>query len=488
MGVRMGKAHSKALARDRALSGRDWRLAVLGGGCTVLGSACLLLAACSSNPNRPRTQAPPPASETTIVPVAPAPVEPTQVEPVALPLGSPWSRLRQRFSLSACDYNPAATQLARQFSADSAGFSASLSQSLPFLLVVLDQVEKRDMPGEFAFLPYIESNYTPIVSSGDRAAGIWQLMPDTAREAGLPITREYDGRLDIVASTNTALDLLERYQEEFGDWHVANMAYNAGEYGLKDLLGDDTRERTAVEISRLRVPPHTHKHLAKLLAVSCIVADPERFHVELPEPQADDELATLDLPAAADFALVARIAGIDVASLHRLNPAYLRGHMPETGPYRLLLPASHREAVAAALDKVPQSIWHDWHEIVLQQDESLEVLATAHGLDAAAMIAANAIANDAPLSVGTRVLVPGRGESGHSVALAKVERVALTASTHIVSTGDTLWSIAHRARVRLDDLLRWNGLHDDPTLHVGQRLRLQAPEGGGTAVAAGAPL
>jgi len=106
---------------------------------------------------------------------------------------------------------------------------------MPFLLVVLEQIEQRKMPGEFAFLPYIESNYTALASSGDRSAGIWQLMPDTAREAGLRITREYDGRLDVYASTTAALDLLERYNEQFGDWRLADMAFNAGELASRPM-------------------------------------------------------------------------------------------------------------------------------------------------------------------------------------------------------------------------------------------------------------
>src|SRR5436309_1175542 len=135
-----------------------------------------------------------------------------------------------------------------------------------------------------------ESTYTQAGAEGkrlatgrDRAAGIWQLMPDTAREAGLPINRDYDGRLDVYASTLAALDLLERYHEEFGDWRLADMAFNAGEYGIKDLRGNNSDAPSAAELAHLRAPAHAHEHLAKLLAVSCVVADPERFQVELPE-------------------------------------------------------------------------------------------------------------------------------------------------------------------------------------------------------------
>jgi membrane-bound lytic murein transglycosylase D len=482
----MSKAHTKARARKRGEPGGNWRLAAFGGGCTIAGSACLLLAACSTTPGKPSM----PKTETVAEAPAASPVEshPVVTEPEAPATLSPWVRIRQRFALSDCDYNPAVTQWSRRFSSNAASFSDSLRTSLPFLLVVLEQLEHRDMPGEFAFLPYIESNYTALASSGDHAAGIWQLMPDTAREAGLHISREYDGRLDIYASTMTALNLLERYHEEFADWRVADMAFNAGEYGIKDLRGDNADPPSAAEVARLRVPAHTHEHLAKLLAVSCVIAEPERFHVELPEPQAEDALALLELPTAVDFGLVSRVAGVGVDQLKHLNPGYVRGRVPAAGPYQLLVPAAQRDVIVAALDRLPRTTWGEWHEIVLQQEESANVLADAYGLSSAALAAVNPHAADVALPAGTRLLVPGAGSSRHlQTAIAKVEEIVDRSSTHIVRAGDTLWSIAQRARVRLEDLLSWNDLHRESTLHLGQRLQLRPPESVASGAAAGAP-
>jgi len=477
-------SESTARASERVAPGGNWRLAAFGTGCMIVGGACVLLAACSTNPGKSSYTQALPDSTTPSVPELLPPDRSDVNAPAGLP---PWTSLRRGFALPDCDYNAQVTQWSRRFSRDAAGFSASLSQAMPFLLVVAEQVEKRGMPTEFAFLPYIESNYTPLASSGDRAAGIWQLMPDTAREAGLSITSEYDGRLDVYASTTAALDLLERYHEEFGDWRLADMAFNAGEYGIRDLRGSNSDAPSVDELAHLRAPAQTHEHLAKLLAVSCVVADPERFHVELPEPLAQDELVRVELPAPADPALIARIAGIDTVQLKRLNPGYLRGRLPERGPFALLLPAGQRDAVATALDKLPRSMWREWHEITLQHDEDVGVLAAAHSIDADALRAANATSGDA-LRAGTRVLVPGHADERRaSATIAKVEDMIGRSSLHIVRAGDTLWNVAHRAGVRLADLLSWNGLRDNATLHLGQRLRLQAPESVSTASSASAP-
>jgi membrane-bound lytic murein transglycosylase D len=472
---RIGKSERRASQDFR--TGRDWRMAALGSGCTVLGAACLLLAACSTAPRKPPVAAPEPEPAAATAHVEAQPVAPATA-PSAIEL-SPWAKLESRFTLPDCDYSPDVLRLARWFSADPTGFAESLRQALPFLLYVAQQAEQRDVPGEFALLPYIESNYVPLVSTGDRAAGIWQLLPDTAREAGVRIRSDYDGRLDIVASTDAALDLLERYADRFGDWRVADMAFNAGPYRIAELLSDSDVPADAAGLGRLRVPAHTHRHLAKLLAVACVVSDPARFNVQLPEPDPADWLTAVALPAPLDLQLAARMVGMDATRLRQLNPGYVRGRMPATGPFRLLLPEAQGRTLAAALDKLPQPLWREWHEITLQQSEALDVLAQAHDIDTGALATANALATDAVLPPGTSVLVPGRGSGAAS--LATLAQSVEDAGMHIVRTGDTLWGIARSARVALSDLLHWNGLSRDATLRLGQRLRLQAPDQGGAA-------
>src|SRR6185437_4895273 len=136
------------------------------------------------------------------------------------------------------------------------------------------QIEKFDMPGEFAFLPWVESSYTMIPPSGDSAAGMWQLMPQTAREQGLRIDDEYDGRLDAYVSSQTALVLLKQYDEEFGDWRLANMAFNAGVNSIRQALAN-----SSTSIARGGHPylnQTNDEHLTKLLAMACIVSTPSR--------------------------------------------------------------------------------------------------------------------------------------------------------------------------------------------------------------------
>lgn len=384
--------------------------------------------------------------------------------------------------MPGCDYNASVQHWARMYAQGPNEFTSSLSDAMPYLLLVLDQIELHHLPGEFAFLPYVESNYTAIATTGDHAAGIWQLMPDTAQEAGLRITGDYDGRLDVYASTIAAIGLLKQYDDEFGDWRLADMAFNAGMYKVRQLLSNRrNREWTAREMGRLGVSPGTHDHLAKLLALACIVSDPWRYRIRLPEPHYDDAVAVLDLPAPVDLHMAARLAGIDDAQLRHLNPGFLRGRMPADGPFHLVVPAGSRLAVEQTLGKLPQYVWRNWHEAVLKQSETIEMFAMLDDLDSGALAAINGVAPDTALSPGTHLLLPGPARETDLVATVPAPTPAESASLElpgmvVVHAGDTLWDIARRFGLHVDDLLRWNGLTGNTTLHLGQHLLLSAPE------------
>jgi membrane-bound lytic murein transglycosylase D len=472
---------------------RERRLSAVGACCATLGCAFLLLAACSTPTTRP-VPAPIPAAAVTVSDLAVKPASPE----LSIKPASPWPRLRQRYAMPGCDYSPAVRQFASQIASSPAHLNAALKTAMPFLLLVTNQVEKYDLPGEFAFLPWVESSYSMIPAHAGGVAGMWQLMPVTAQENGLRIDADYDGRLDVTASSRVALSLIKQYKQSFGDWRLANMAFNAGEGSVRAALGKRT-SITPAEIERLRLNKTNHEHLTKLLAVACIVSAPERYRVELPEPTADDVLVQLELPAPLDLRLAAKLAGMDAADLQRLNPAYLKARMPDRGPFHLLVPAARRTAMESTLGMLPQYAWRNWHEIKLQQPQSMDVLGMAYDVDAAALAQINRIDKTTTLPAGTRLMLPDRGDDAHAAAATAAASVATTANTAMVKTtsapesatsttsshsgtctvraGDTLWDIANRYGVRMEDLLHWNRLSRSATLRLGQKLVLSAPHG-----------
>lgn len=435
---------------------------------TGLLGLTLFLAACSTPPVRPPLQSAPTIAPAAVVPVA---EEAPRNKPVRdTDPSSPWVRLRQRFALPGCDYRPEVEQWARRYTQHPRRFAATLDEALPFLLLVLDALERRDLPGEFVFLPYVESHYRSLPASGNRPAGIWQLMPATANGQGLKVLPGYDERLDVVASTRGALDLIERYDRQFGDWRVANMAFNAGEFRVKKLLdGRDPATLPAGELAELDLSPTTHEHLDRLLALACITREPKRFGVSLPMPDASDQLEYVELEAAMDLRVAARLAGVGEGKLRRLNPAYQDVSMPKDASFGLLLPARRADQFRSASRRIPVELWPQWKSLHVPSATELPLLAKRHNLPAPALAAANAVDQDATLSAGSRILVPG-----HEAAPAQAQRTPAIARIHQVRGGDTLGAIARRYGVPLRQLQRWNNLGESSILRPGDRLRISS--------------
>jgi membrane-bound lytic murein transglycosylase D len=434
-----------------------------------------LLAACSTpslRPPAPVEPTPPPTTPAS-PPVAIEPAVPDASVPTAAD-HPPWSGLRERFAMQGCDYRPEVQRWARYYTQGARAFSASLKQAMPFLLLVSDEVARRDLPGEFALLPYLESSYQPIPSHGDRPAGMWQLVPDTARDAGLSVTADYDGRLDALASTNASLDLLARYYREFADWRLADMAFNSGEYRVRRLLGErDGRTMSADELGRLAFNRLTHEHLDRLLALACIVEDPQRFGVTLPEPADDDHLDVVTLEAGMDLRLAARFSATDIGDLRRFNAGYRRNRMPDANLHRLLLPSANIARFQAASEAVPQTLWSDWREEQAARTSGLASWATQLGVPVDVLAKANAIDETTTVLPNTRLLLPGR-EAHAQVETDKAP--AKGAHQHVIVAGDTLSGVAHRYSIPLQQLKRMNP-RASGTLRLGDKLRLEADAG-----------
>lgn len=437
----------------------------------LLGAGLLLLAACASPPKRMPEAAPTPVP----APVAP-PSVPTMTAPAAPVVdASPWSHLRSLFAMQGCDYSPGVLRRAHAYARSPRGFAASWKPALPLLELVVDELERRGLPGEFAMLPYVESTYRPIPSRGNRPAGMWQLMPTTARNAGLVIRKDYDERLDALASTDAALDLVAAYYKEFADWRLVDMAFNSGEFRVKKLLGErDARDLSADELAKFTFNRITHDHLDRLLALSCIVEDPARFQVTLPEPVSSERLRNMDIGHGMDLRLAAHLANVPIDDLRRWNAGYRRNRMPDDVPHHLLLPAQSLERFQAAADAISPLLWNDWHEERAARTSGIASWAARLGVPVAALAAANAVGVDATVTASTRLLLPGRDPE----AIDDTERTTgkRVPRTHVIAAGDSLSTVAHRYAIPLRRLRQLNP-RANGTLHPGQTLQLDDGQG-----------
>lgn len=222
----------------------------------------------------------------------------------------------------------------------------------PYLYYIVDQLEKRKMPGELALLPMIESAFEPQGTSNKGAAGLWQFMPKTGKYYGLKQDKWYDGRRDIEASTKAALDYLEILHKKFDkNWMLALAAYNYGEGNVEKAIKNNKRKGKSTEYWSLDLPRETKDYVPKFLALAEVVGNPKKYDIDLPTIENKPYFMQVDPGKAIDFNKVAKLADVDVKEVKRLNPGYRLSTTHPKGPQQLLLPVENAEKLIRNLDK-----------------------------------------------------------------------------------------------------------------------------------------
>jgi membrane-bound lytic murein transglycosylase D len=112
----------------------------------------------------------------------------------------------------------------------------SLERASAYLHMIRAVLEEKGLPMELASLPLLESAFETRAVSPAGAAGLWQLMPATARRFGLEVSKDRDERFDPGKATYAATDYLVRLYNRFGDWPLALTAYNCGEGAMERAL------------------------------------------------------------------------------------------------------------------------------------------------------------------------------------------------------------------------------------------------------------
>jgi membrane-bound lytic murein transglycosylase D len=251
-----------------------------------------------------------------------------------------WTRMRNGFVFPAVD-----PHLVRSYLDEYRKHPVLLRQILqrgePYLFHILDRLEQEDMPAELALLPVIESAFDPFAISPVGAAGLWQFMPETAAYVGLKQDWWRDGRLDIIASTDAALDYLAQLHRRFdNDWLLALAAYNAGSTRVRRAMGKNRDAGKPEDFWHLALPEETRSYVPRLIALRQIIESPDHFNISLPTLSDTRYFSSVTIRKQIELRVAAEQAGITLASLQRLNPGYYRSITPPDTPIDILLPKS----------------------------------------------------------------------------------------------------------------------------------------------------
>jgi membrane-bound lytic murein transglycosylase D len=226
-------------------------------------------------------------------------------------------------------------------------FERSLANAAPWAEMIAAKLHAAQLPAALIYVPLVESSFdVRAINASSGAAGLWQLMPKTARDYGLEVSAELDERHDPWKSTDAAVRLLaDLWRSQRGNWYLALASYNAGGPRITARTRGvaDASDPTAYWQAQGNYPRETQAYVPQLLAAYQIGADPARYGVRLPATSVWPALLRVVVPARTALVDIAAVWNLSIAQVRALNPA-LRGDVTPSRAYAIVLPADDAAA------------------------------------------------------------------------------------------------------------------------------------------------
>ena len=278
------------------------------------------------------------------------------------------------------------------------------------------------VPNELKYLPVVESALNPVAVSRVGATGLWQFMYSTGKLYGLKQNSLVDDRRDPVKSTWAAAKYLRALYDRFGDWSLAIAAYNCGPGNVNKAIYRSGGKTDFWDIYWY-LPRETRGYLPAFIAATYIMtyhAEHGICPMESKLPLATD---TIMVNRLLHFDQIVAVCDIDMETLRGLNPQYKENVIPgKFLPGALRLPEDKIRDFILSGDSI-----YNYERDKYFSEEKVKVLK-------------NQATN-----------------SGFVI--------------HKIRSGESLSTIAHRYRVTIAELKRWNGLKSN-NIVAGKTLKI----------------
>ncbi|MDY7228574.1 LysM peptidoglycan-binding domain-containing protein [Hyalangium rubrum] len=377
-------------------------------------------------------------------------------------------------------------------------FRKWVSRSTRYMPMMQPILEAKGLPRDTVYLAMIESGFSAHAYSWAHAAGPWQFIPSTGREYGLRQDFWVDERRDPVKATHAAANYLKALHKDLGHWYLAWAGYNTGGGRVRRMMDRHGTSNFWELCEEKGFAKETQHYVPKLIAAALISKNPGAFgfreeEFEYEEALAFDEVKLVD---AMDLDVIARAAGVSVKDVHDLNPELKRWCTPpasEKSPYLLRLPKGSAEKFAENIKQLAPQERLTFRIHKVRRGDTLSQIAGAYGSAPEAILQFNRLKSARALRINAELAIPVPAGKGGGAALerkvAQARRSGVTAlrpeeeipagtprapvatgpiKTEViggrtrviygVQEGDSLWAIAQRFNVTVEDLRSWNSL------------------------------
>ena len=376
-----------------------------------------------------------------------------------------WERIRRELTIKIPDDQIAATSIYRERLYKNQSAVNRISKSgQRYLFHTLSRAQELDLPVELALLPFVESEFDPYAKSVDGATGIWQFMPATGKEWGLKSNWWYDGKKDVLASTEAALKFLSYLHQKFDDdWLLAMAAYNTGPTRVNRAIKKNKTQDKGIRFWDLDLPKETTAYVPKLLVLCELINNPKSFEVNLPSIANRPYFQRVKIPGQLDLMQAADLAGLKPETIYELNPGFNQWATDPSGPHYLLLPIGVSDRFITQLESLDENDLVRWDRYKIRRGDSLSRIASRYKIEVAVIKEINGM-NDDLIIAGKEIMVP-RGS-------AWADKQSPREQLYIVLKGDTLWNISRKFKVSIEDLVLWNELNLEKPLQINQEIKI----------------
>jgi membrane-bound lytic murein transglycosylase D len=280
-----------------------------------------------------------------------------------------------------------------------------LDRSRRYRLLISRALSEHGLPRELGFLPAVESGFQERAVSPRGAAGLWQLMRNTASPYGLRMDLWLDERRDVRKATEASLAKLSENFAIFGDWYLALAAYNCGVGRLSGIL----RRNPGNDFWELRrkgvLPRETAAFVPQFLALARILGHAGRYGLEVgwdPSPS----WSTVPLDRCVDLRMLAHASGAPLDALLSGNPELnFLVTPPAAYGYQLKIPSDCADAVAAALAGSEMPLV-EFRVHVVAEGDTLSGMSVRYGVSVPLIVEFNPSLAPRALRIGAKVLIP----------------------------------------------------------------------------------
>lgn len=356
-------------------------------------------------------------------------------------------------------------------------FERSYERSGLYRPYIVQELKKAGLPEELSWLPLIESGFKTKALSRARALGLWQFIPSTGYKFGLKRDRYIDERMDFIKATAAAIAYLRELHNIFGDWATVLAAYNCGEGRVLQVI----RTQNINYLDNFwdlyeRLPSETARYVPRFFATLHLVKNLDRYGNQelVPDPGLVFDVVTVKRELRLRD--IATASGIKLDALKTLNPELRYQIIPPDG-YDLKIPKGYSQTglseklAAIPTVTIPQQAYI---RHTVRSGETLSTIARRYRSSVQKIMQANNLRSSHLIRVGKRLKILKSGYKVSRSATAATSPIPAS-GIHRVRRGDSLWKIAKRYGVTVQQIMSINELTNND-LTIGQKLKIAAAQ------------